>query len=211
MGMIGTGAALALVTIGSWFGGFFGNYLKKKGENLATKEDIDELTRRTKEIEAKIDDQMWDRQRQWELTRDGVIRLMEAQSRLEEANAFVDRASDRSAPVLDMDAAQKQWIAAQRGVLDAISFLRFACWRDETSYALTDYQVELDFIYGAPKFGLVHEIAAKRMAFEGKFLKLMSTLRKELRLKEIEPRFLVTVPQHEAEASTRAKEGGKSA
>jgi hypothetical protein len=35
-------------------GAYLGSYLKKKGENLATKEDIAELTRATKEIEAKI-------------------------------------------------------------------------------------------------------------------------------------------------------------
>lgn len=78
MGMIETGALIALVTIGSWFGGFFGTYMKKKGENLATKEDIDELTRRTKEIEAKIDDQVWNRQRQWELKRDTLLEAIKA-------------------------------------------------------------------------------------------------------------------------------------
>jgi hypothetical protein len=61
-------------------GGYLGAYLKKKGENTATKEDFNdlkeqtrELTRATKEIEAKIDDQVWNRQRQWEMKKDIFI------------------------------------------------------------------------------------------------------------------------------------------
>lgn len=61
-------------------GAYLGSYLKKKGENLATKEDLNDLkaqtavlTQTTKEIESKIEDQMWNRQRQWELKRDTLL------------------------------------------------------------------------------------------------------------------------------------------
>jgi len=62
----------------SFFGGaWFGAYFKKKGENYATKEDIGDLvdqvravTAATKEIEAKISGEVWDRQKRWELKRD---------------------------------------------------------------------------------------------------------------------------------------------
>ena len=47
--------------IGAFVGSYLGSYLKKKGENLATHEDLDKLvvqvravTTTTKEIEAKI-------------------------------------------------------------------------------------------------------------------------------------------------------------
>jgi hypothetical protein len=50
------------------FVGYLAGYMKKKGENLATKEDLDDLvkqvsavTQATKAIEAKITDQMWNR------------------------------------------------------------------------------------------------------------------------------------------------------
>lgn len=70
--------ALALTTlVGAFIGSFLGSYLKKKGENLATHEDLDKLleqvravTTTTKEIEAKISTDVWDRQRRWELKRD---------------------------------------------------------------------------------------------------------------------------------------------
>jgi hypothetical protein len=66
-------------------GAFLGSYLKKKGENLATKEDLDDLveqvravTTTTKEIEASISNEVWDRQRQWELKRDAVYSVLQA-------------------------------------------------------------------------------------------------------------------------------------
>ena len=53
---------------------YLGSYLKKKGENLATHEDIDKLlaqvtavTQATKEIEAKISVDVWERQKKWEI------------------------------------------------------------------------------------------------------------------------------------------------
>jgi hypothetical protein len=59
---------------------FLPSYMKKKGENLATKEDIRDLAHQTalltqtaKEIEAKISDASWDRQKRWELKRDQVF------------------------------------------------------------------------------------------------------------------------------------------
>ncbi len=61
-------------------GAFLPAYFKKKGENLATKEDFSELkaqtaalAQTTKEIESKIDDQVWNRQRHWELKRDALL------------------------------------------------------------------------------------------------------------------------------------------
>lgn len=60
-------------------GAYLGSYLKKKGENLATHEDIKQLveqvsavTKATKEIEAKISD-VWTRQKHWEMKRDVVF------------------------------------------------------------------------------------------------------------------------------------------
>jgi hypothetical protein len=68
--------------VGSWAGSFLGAYLKKKGENLATHEDVDKIvsqvaavTRATKEIESKIDRATWDRQKQWELKREVLFEV----------------------------------------------------------------------------------------------------------------------------------------
>jgi hypothetical protein len=70
-----------LSVIGSlWIGSYFSPYLKKRAENLATHDDLDKLlaqmratTEATKAIEARIDDQVWNKQRQWEMKRDVLL------------------------------------------------------------------------------------------------------------------------------------------
>lgn len=71
-------------------GAYLGSYLKKKGENLATREDIEGLveqvsavTKATKEIEAKISSDVWDRQKQWELKRDLLLDAVKRMDELE--------------------------------------------------------------------------------------------------------------------------------
>jgi hypothetical protein len=71
--------------VGAFFGSYLSGYMKRKGENLATHEDIDKLvaqveatTNATKSIEASISNKVWDRQRQWELKRDAVYSVMQA-------------------------------------------------------------------------------------------------------------------------------------
>jgi len=75
--------------VGAGLGSFVAAYLKKKGENLATHEDIGRLveqvaavTKTTKEIEAKISDEVWGRQRLWEMKRDAFFALVKAQSKV---------------------------------------------------------------------------------------------------------------------------------
>jgi hypothetical protein len=58
-------------------GAYFGSYLKKKGENRASQEDLHELveqmkavTEATKAIEANISSEVWDRKRQWEMKKE---------------------------------------------------------------------------------------------------------------------------------------------
>jgi hypothetical protein len=73
--LIGKYAGMFVTTaLGSWVGVYLSSYLKKKGENLATHEDIDKLidqvsavTTTTKQIEAKISNEMWQRERKCEL------------------------------------------------------------------------------------------------------------------------------------------------
>ncbi len=80
-------------------GAFLGSYLKKKGENLATHEDVDKLvdqvraiTTATKQIETKISSDFWDRQKQWELKRevlfDASKKLSELESKLRSLKTF---------------------------------------------------------------------------------------------------------------------------
>ena len=74
----------------SVFRGILRLLFRKKGETFATHEDIDKLvdqvravTTTTKQIEAKISNEVWDRQKQWELKREV---LFQTTKRLAELN-----------------------------------------------------------------------------------------------------------------------------
>jgi len=72
---------ISVVTIlSAGIGAYIGAYLKKKGENLATKEDFEKLlvaqkatTEATKSIEARISKEVWDRKREWEFKREVLL------------------------------------------------------------------------------------------------------------------------------------------
>ena len=88
-------------------------YSAKKGENLATHEDIDKLvdqvkavTEATKKIEAEISSGVWDKQKRWEMKREV---LFEAAKRLAE----IDDALISYSIVMKEDRKkQKQWESA---------------------------------------------------------------------------------------------------
>jgi adenosyl cobinamide kinase/adenosyl cobinamide phosphate guanylyltransferase len=78
----------ALGVFGGWLGAFVGSYMKRKGENLATHEDLDKLvkqmeatTNATKAIEARISNEVWDRQKHWELKRDALVAALQGLER----------------------------------------------------------------------------------------------------------------------------------
>src|SRR5436309_2834820 len=88
-----------IVAICAGSGAYFGSYLKKKGENLATHEDVQQLvtqmsavTQATKEIEAKISNEVWDRQKRWEIKKEAIIAVVGDLSDLEDALSTVDAA-----------------------------------------------------------------------------------------------------------------------
>jgi cytochrome c5 len=63
--------------VGAALAAYFGAYFKRRGEDKAIKEGFAELlrqsaetTKATKAIEAKISDEVWDRQKRWEMKRD---------------------------------------------------------------------------------------------------------------------------------------------
>jgi hypothetical protein len=89
---------LALTTLVSAFvGSYLAGYLRRKGENLATHEDIDKLvdqvaavTTTTKEIEAKITSDVWDRQKRWELRREVLFEATRRVADIDDALLSLD-------------------------------------------------------------------------------------------------------------------------
>jgi hypothetical protein len=68
------------------------SYSMRKGENLATHEDINKLvdqvravTTATKQIESQISGDLWDRQKRWELKRDTLLELVKRLGAIKDA------------------------------------------------------------------------------------------------------------------------------
>jgi len=89
---------------------FIPEYLKEKGKNLATHEDINKIidqvtavTQATKEIEAKISDEVWNRQKHWEMKREVLFELTKAMSSgadaLTAVYSFYETERKRSGPM----------------------------------------------------------------------------------------------------------------
>jgi len=153
---------LALVPfISAGLGAYFGGYLKKKGENLATHEDVEKvktdvriITTTTKEIEAKISNAVWDRQKQWELKREVLFeasrRLAELDDTLPGLHATVQVDPNPDDPGWHELVAEKRekWQRAVSGFDTAKMLVGMVCSRD----------TELTFM----KFGmLTNEIAVE--------------------------------------------------
>jgi len=122
-------AGLFLTTVlGSWLGTYIGSYLKKKGENLATHEDIDKLvdqvaavTTTTKEIESKISNAMWRRERKSDLQ----LKTIESVSVL--TTDFIQRriADDKYLPTVEWYSALSVADGAVKALFDADTYKCF--------------------------------------------------------------------------------------
>jgi hypothetical protein len=201
-------AWILLAAIASGFGGYFVAYLKKKGENRAVREDIDdlkiqtaELTKTAKEIEAKISDESWNRQRHWELTRDAVIKLMKANARLLDAGDEVVRVQNPNPANRDLfsyqpdprelSAALEKWRMARRANVDALELVSFACVKRETSSAIATYVYLIRRFQYTSDRDMPHVIEDKAAELVSSFNALKAALHRELRLQEKERSFLV--------------------
>jgi hypothetical protein len=73
------------------FAAFFKAYGTKKGENLATKEDLQDVldqvkavTRTTEEIKTELSEKTWSKQRHWDMKRDAALDVMKIFGEMEQ-------------------------------------------------------------------------------------------------------------------------------
>jgi hypothetical protein len=86
-------ALMSLIAAGA--GAYFGSYFKKKGENLATREDIEAITTKQEEIKDLISNRAWDRQRLWEMKHDALLGAIQAAWDCKRHNLTFGRLIDR--------------------------------------------------------------------------------------------------------------------
>ena len=99
--LVGLNSVILIFLVVNVFKPFIGSYASKKGENLATKEDIAQLTKIAEGIKAEISDKVWDRQKQWEMRRDAVSDAWRALRELE--SSLISLRSAFSLPIPDDD------------------------------------------------------------------------------------------------------------
>jgi hypothetical protein len=69
---------IILVFVLAGAGAYLGSYLREKGKNLATREDVDRLVRATEEIKAEIAGGLWLEQNQWSFRAETYKQLLES-------------------------------------------------------------------------------------------------------------------------------------
>jgi hypothetical protein len=136
-------AVISLVFAG--IGLYIKTYVTKKAENLATREDVAAITQTTKSIEAKISDEFWNKQRQWELKRDvlfqAAVRLAEIDSTLLDQFSIGQLVKDMK--VKDVSAEQSEahdrWSKATRALDETILLVGIVCGT-ETMMAIKNFR-----------------------------------------------------------------------
>lgn len=101
-------ATLFAVALIAGVGAYSGSYLREKGKNLATREDIDRVVRKTEDIKAEITGDLWERQNRSMFKRDIYVRLLE---NLGVASMALDRLYDAATIYPN---SEERWIAGQR-------------------------------------------------------------------------------------------------
>lgn len=193
---IGKFAAWVLGTAGASFGGsYFGTYLKKKGENLATHEDIDKVvdqvkavTQTTKEIESKISGDLWNKQKHWEMKRDAIFDMSRKISGVDDAlstvyssNAHFQALAERADALSKAEALAKvsgSWSVAADGFDGALGLMTIVC-NIETCQALREFIIfTRRLVPEIQKNAASYLGASKEMA--QKLRRIQDLLRKEL-------------------------------
>ena len=124
-------------------GVYLSAYLKKKAEGLATKEEFSdlqkqtaELTRTTKEIEAKISGELWNQQKRWELKREVLFETTKRVALIFERLKSLDNILQtelKTPSVKDSQWAQmkldenNKWFAAKAGLEESKLFIGVSC------------------------------------------------------------------------------------
>lgn len=188
-------------------GAYLGSYLKKKGENLATKEDFNELkeqtrqlTQTTKETEAKIADRIWNKQRQWEMKRDVISDIMKRVGVLNKAlnELYITCGPHSQANDEERTNCYDRWFKERLDLDEERSSAKILCGMRFTA-ALSSYLLQMIFVAEAARNSDQLTYFEKNDVLKADFWKLSAAARGELEF-EIEDVTLQSVGSSAAPA-----------
>jgi hypothetical protein len=189
-----------LTIAGSGIAAYYGAYFKKRGEDQAMKEGFAEVlrqtaetTRTTKAIEAKITDEVWDRQKRWELKRDILLqalkRITAVDDTLTNLKSFMELDANRLPQGGELDS---QW---EQRKLDMIQGWHRACTDLDETCGIVDaicsfeLKVPFDDLSKYTKFvashlsrGALQRWAELQMEMWNRMKRARTSIRKELEL-----------------------------
>ncbi len=116
-------------------GAYLGAYLTQKGKNLATREDLAQITRTTAEIKAQISNDLWDRQRRWDTKREllfDVVKALGASTKLLTSMLAVFRVTaEKGFEKIERERrraeARMEWMVADNALEDAVVLASVVC------------------------------------------------------------------------------------
>ena len=179
-------------------GAYIGSYLKRKGENLATREDIDALveqvsavTTATKEIEAKISNEVWDKQKRWELKREVLFETLKDIAMVKERLTALylafqksEAQKDNSEKIEKLMQANKSWDEAADNLEKAAFLIALSC-EDELKQLVQNFNL-FNRNFGAKIFEgqSKEEFLTSMKDFTSVSNAIVTTMRKEMGIRK---------------------------
>lgn len=193
-----------LTTLSAGVAAYCGAYLKQKGQNLATHEDIEKLvaqmkatTEATKAIEERISNEFWNKQRVWEMKRDTLLGLSSAIVVLEDllaelntdakvVNAMTTAADSpmKDAAHARMQDALQRWQMGWRGLINKRNEVIILC-TPPIRHAVRKYQTELVRIFKSAKDGQVTNFVEAGTSLDAAKQPIYDAIREELSIENL--------------------------
>jgi len=150
------------ILVALFTGSFLKSYMSKKGENLATHEDIQELveqvqavTTATKEIEAKISIDVWERQRKWDLKRETVFESLKELAVVENTLASLIRYHRRASKEFLIDSPELRLKSVEDFTAAQLSFKKASI----LTGVVCGPEIRTQFLHLVPKMNRVGHFA----------------------------------------------------
>jgi hypothetical protein len=177
----------------SLIGAFLGSFLKRLGEDFAAQRSIEKLTATVEHIKAAISDDVWDRQKQWEMKRDTVFEVVRILGELD--NALLDLAHYYFVPIPEHGAkvlsernkAKERW-NSNMARFDSARFLVDMVVGKSLSAALSECIKEMHSVAKRAEDGDATSYTSSQAAIKQKVDAIYISARKVLNLKNVSER-----------------------